>query len=78
VGANRTQFVEALDSHPLDIVTRVAWKLAATRGVFETPTFFLNGFRVAEPHGANTGTANITGWTALVDPLLAAPPGVEV
>ena len=73
-GIDGDAVVAALSNHTVDLVTRVAWKLAATRGVFETPSFFLNGFRVAEPHGANTGTANITGWTALIDPLLATPP----
>jgi hypothetical protein len=32
------------------------------------------GFRVIEPTSANTGTANITGWLALIDPLLATSP----
>ena len=44
------------------------------RHVYETPTFFLNGFEVPEPFKANTGTANITGWTTVIDPLLETPP----
>lgn len=63
----------AITNHSLDLAARVAWKVAATRGVFETPTFFLNGFRVPEPHGANQGV-NISGWIAQIDPLLAVGP----
>mmetsp|Transcript_3092 Transcript_3092/g.7400 ORF Transcript_3092/g.7400 Transcript_3092/m.7400 type:complete len:241 (+) Transcript_3092:159-881(+) len=77
VGVNRTEFVAQMTNHTTDLVTRVGWKLAATRGVYETPTFFLNGFRVAEPDKANTGVANITGWTALIDPLLITPPDLS-
>ena len=55
--------------------TRVAWKYAAgSRHVYETPTFFLNGFEVPEPFKANTGTPNISGWTTVIDPLLDTPP----
>ena len=58
-----------------DLATRVAWKYACgTRHIYETPTFYINGFKVIEPTSANKGTANITDWVSMIDPLLATVP----
>jgi hypothetical protein len=58
--------------HAVDSFTRTSWKYAVSRGVDATPIFMVNGFQVAESSTANTGTANITSWTGIIDPILEA------
>jgi len=63
-----------------DIPTRVAWKTATSRGMYETPSFYLNGFRVRIGWPPYQGVApepaasNLTVWTTMIDALLETPP----
>ena len=45
-GLNGTELFEQLNNHTTDIGARVAWKLATSRGLYETPSIYLNGFRM--------------------------------
>ncbi|OWM74948.1 hypothetical protein CDL15_Pgr021299 [Punica granatum] len=51
-----------------DLRTRVSFKYSASRGVYGTPTFFLNGFLVPD----NGSTIDYNGWRHLIDPLLSS------
>lgn len=50
-----------------DLKTRISFKLSTSRGVHGTPTFYLNGFAIAD---ADT-PSNYTGWRNLIDPLIS-------
>ncbi|ESR48486.1 hypothetical protein CICLE_v10002332mg [Citrus x clementina] len=50
-----------------DLLTRVSFKFSATRGVYATPTFFVNGFSLA---GAGS-PLDYNGWRKVIDPLLS-------
>ena len=72
--------LNALNNHTVDLSTRVAWKQAATRGVYETPTLYLNDFRVMQGWPPYQGVApepqgrNITTFTSMIDALLQTQP----
>ncbi|CAL0305878.1 unnamed protein product [Lupinus luteus] len=53
-----------------DLLTRVSFKYAASRGVSGTPTFYVNGFLLPE------GSDNYTTWRKVLDPLVGANKGV--
>lgn len=50
-----------------DIQTRISFKLSTSRGVYGTPTFYLNGFAI--PDAETPG--NYSGWRSLIDPLIS-------
>ena len=80
IGINATGLRAALDDHVTDIAQRVAWKTATSRGMYETPSFFLNGFRVRQGWPPYQGVApepeasNLTVWTTMIDALLYTKP----
>ncbi|XP_010061103.2 uncharacterized protein LOC104448872 [Eucalyptus grandis] len=51
-----------------DLKTRVSFKYSASRGVFGTPTFFVNGFSLPD----SDSTIDYDGWRSIIDPLIAA------
>ncbi|KAE9603520.1 hypothetical protein Lal_00002473 [Lupinus albus] len=49
-----------------DILTRISFKYAASRGVYGTPTFFVNGFLLPD----SGDSVNYTAWRKVLDPLV--------
>ncbi|VVA25795.1 PREDICTED: thioredoxin [Prunus dulcis] len=56
----------SLNDRKTDLKTRVSFKYSASRGVYATPTFFLNGF-VLPDAGSPT---DFNGWKKIIDPLI--------
>jgi len=66
-GVNRTQFINDMQ-HGTDIYTDSVdeWKLGASRAVWGTPTFFVNGVVIADADPS----WNLSDWQAVLNPLL--------
>lgn len=54
-----------------DLKTRVSFKYSASRGVFGTPTFYVNGFALPDSGSA----LDYKGWRSIIDPLIKAKKG---
>ena len=63
------KFLDGMRDVGLELETRVAWKYACTRGVYGTPTFFLNGVLVSA-----SPTWSVGQWRKLIDPIVAGAP----
>ncbi|KAL4298345.1 hypothetical protein GQ457_12G030610 [Hibiscus cannabinus] len=50
-----------------DLKTRVSFKYSTSRGVFGTPTFYINGFVLPD----SGSSIDYKGWRSFIDPLLA-------
>ena len=48
LAATRNLHIAPNTRYPTMQSTRVAWKTATSRGMYETPSFYLNGFRVMQ------------------------------
>ncbi|KAJ4883881.1 Thioredoxin superfamily protein [Raphanus sativus] len=46
--------------------TRVSFKYSASRGVYGTPTFYVNGFKLAD----DDSPSDFGGWKKIIDPLV--------
>ncbi|KAL5723074.1 hypothetical protein ACHQM5_006518 [Ranunculus cassubicifolius] len=55
-----------LNDSETDLLTRVSFKYGCLRGVFGTPTFFVNGFPLPDSGSA----LDYNGWRKIIDPLL--------
>ncbi|KAI6690838.1 hypothetical protein NL676_027666 [Syzygium grande] len=51
-----------------DLKTRVSFKYSTSKGVYATPSFFLNGFLLPD----NGSPIDYKGWRSFIDPLIAA------
>ncbi|XP_041019666.1 uncharacterized protein LOC121261388 isoform X1 [Juglans microcarpa x Juglans regia] len=51
-----------------DLKTRVSFKYGASRGVYGTPFFYVNGFLLADAGSA----IDFSGWKNIIDPLIRA------
>ncbi|XVE56205.1 hypothetical protein DITRI_Ditri03aG0219100 [Diplodiscus trichospermus] len=51
-----------------DLKTRVSFKYSASRGVFGTPTFYINGFVLPD----SGSSIDYKAWRSFIDPLLVA------
>ncbi|KAI4389625.1 hypothetical protein MLD38_001831 [Melastoma candidum] len=51
-----------------DLKTRVSFKYSASRAVYGTPFFFVNGFLLSD----SESPTNVSGWKSIIDPLIAA------
>ncbi|XP_062097568.1 uncharacterized protein LOC133803514 [Humulus lupulus] len=49
-----------------DLKTRVSFKYSGTRGVYGTPTFFINGFQLPDAGSP----LDFNGWKTIIDPLI--------
>ncbi|CAN1824699.1 hypothetical protein LINPERHAP1_LOCUS30871 [Linum perenne] len=49
-----------------DIKTRVSFKFSASRGIYGTPSFLVNGFAVPD----NGSPLDFNGWKKIIDPLI--------
>ncbi|EOA35693.1 hypothetical protein CARUB_v10020919mg [Capsella rubella] len=49
-----------------DRATRVSFKYSASRGVYGTPTFYVNGFVLSD----DASPSNFGGWKKIIDPLV--------
>ncbi|KAF2324726.1 hypothetical protein GH714_016512 [Hevea brasiliensis] len=56
------------DDRKTDLKTRVSFKYSTSRGVFDTPTFYVNGFALPEAGSA----IDYNGWRSIIDPLIKA------
>ncbi|XP_015572482.1 uncharacterized protein LOC107260941 [Ricinus communis] len=54
-----------------DLQTRVSFKYSTSRGVFGTPTFYINGFVLPDAGS----TLDYNGWRKFIDPLINAKKG---
>ncbi|KAG7971603.1 hypothetical protein I3843_07G142800 [Carya illinoinensis] len=61
------------DDHKSGHKARISFKYAASRGVYGTPSFFINGFFLPDAGSAT----NYTGWRSFIDPLLNGNQGSE-
>ncbi|KAF8022661.1 hypothetical protein BT93_F0239 [Corymbia citriodora subsp. variegata] len=64
----KSAVVSGFKNRSTDLKTRVSFKYSALRGVFSTPTFFVNGFLLPD----SASTADYDGWRSIIDPLIAA------
>lgn len=61
----------AFNDTKTDLKTRVSFKYGASRGVYGTPFFYVNGFLLSD-----TGTTiDFNGWKKIIDPLLGGRSG---
>ncbi|KAK8596609.1 hypothetical protein V6N12_065092 [Hibiscus sabdariffa] len=58
--------VSGFNDRKTDLKTRVSFKYSASRGVFGTPTFYINGFALPD----SGSTIDYMGWRSFIDPLL--------
>jgi protein-disulfide isomerase len=58
-------FFRRLDSEEVEQATKIPLRLAATRGVWSTPTFFINGAEVPQLSSSST----LADWQAVLEPL---------
>ncbi|KAK8509971.1 hypothetical protein V6N13_118515 [Hibiscus sabdariffa] len=58
--------VSGFNDRKTDLKTRVSFKYSASRGVFGTPTFYINGFVLPD----SGSTIDYKGWRSFIDPLL--------
>lgn len=65
LGLNETQFVQDLESKEVRGLVKADYLSALSQRLNSTPTFFINGERVASPQG-------IEAFSLLIDPLLPA------
>jgi len=67
VGVDPVKFIPLMDyTDNTDYDARIEWKNSASRGVYGTPTFFVNGALVDAD-----GDWTVDQWRKLLDPLLA-------
>ncbi|KAE8674608.1 Pentatricopeptide repeat (PPR) superfamily protein [Hibiscus syriacus] len=59
--------VSGFNDRKTDLKTRVSFKYSASRGVFGTPTFYINGFALPD----SGSSIDYKGWRGFIDPLLA-------
>ncbi|KAF8022662.1 hypothetical protein BT93_F0240 [Corymbia citriodora subsp. variegata] len=64
----KSAVVSGFENTQTDLKTRVSFKYSASRGVFGTPTFFVNGFSLSD----SDSTIDYDGWRSIIDPLIAA------
>jgi len=66
VGVSPSSFIPRMNySDPTDYDARTEWKYSASRGVYGTPTFFVNGVELdADP------SWTVDDWKQVLDPLL--------
>lgn len=62
------QFTERLASDEVFAATKVPLRYGIARGVWSTPSFFVNG----SPAPALSSGSSVADWRAVIDPLLAA------
>ncbi|CAK7346128.1 unnamed protein product [Dovyalis caffra] len=61
-------FESGFNDRQTDLKTRVSFKYSTSRGVFGTPSFFVNGFLLPD-----TGSPlDYNGWRRIIDPLVGA------
>ncbi|XP_019414673.1 PREDICTED: uncharacterized protein LOC109326442 isoform X1 [Lupinus angustifolius] len=60
------------DTHT-DHLTRISFKYAASRGVYGTPFFYVNGFLLPD----NGAAVDYNAWRKVLDPLVGAKKGVK-
>ncbi|KAL4284503.1 hypothetical protein GQ457_16G012680 [Hibiscus cannabinus] len=58
--------VSGFNDRKTDLKTRVSFKYSASRGVYGTPTFYINGFVLP----GSGSTIDYKGWRSFIDPLL--------
>ncbi|GMJ14871.1 hypothetical protein like AT1G76020 [Hibiscus trionum] len=58
--------VSGFNDRNTDLKTRVSFKYSASRGVFGTPTFYINGFVLPD----SGSSIDYKGWRSFIDPLL--------
>ncbi|XP_013394009.1 uncharacterized protein LOC106161560 [Lingula anatina] len=64
VGVNPSQFINELANY--DSPLRTQWKYGCTRGVAQTPDFFINGIQIVQA----TPSWSLKDWKKIIDPLL--------
>ncbi|KAI6688393.1 hypothetical protein NL676_025221 [Syzygium grande] len=64
----KSAVVSGFENTQTDLKTRVSFKYSASRGVFGTPTFFVNGFSLPD----SDSIIDYSGWRNIIDPLIAA------
>ncbi|MEM9090857.1 MAG: thioredoxin domain-containing protein [Cyanobacteria bacterium P01_F01_bin.53] len=65
---DKAAFIELLNSKEIYAQARIPARFATVRGVWSTPTFFING---AEATQLSSGSS-VEAWKAVIDPLLSA------
>ncbi|MEL7332186.1 MAG: thioredoxin domain-containing protein [Cyanobacteria bacterium J06560_2] len=65
-GTDQASFIEHLNSKEVYAAARIPARFATVRGVWSTPTFFING---AEATALSSGSSR-QDWQATIDPLL--------
>ncbi|PON73432.1 Thioredoxin-like fold containing protein [Parasponia andersonii] len=61
-----SSLVSGFNDRKTDLKTRVSFKYSASRGVYGTPTFFINGFQLPDSGSA----LDFNGWKNFIDPLI--------
>ncbi|XP_022753646.1 uncharacterized protein LOC111301911 [Durio zibethinus] len=60
--------ISGFNDRMTDLKTRVSFKYSASRGVFGTPSFYINGFALPD----SGSTIDYKAWRSFIDPLLVA------
>ncbi|CAI0435089.1 unnamed protein product, partial [Linum tenue] len=63
-----SEFETAFNDRRTDLKTRVSFKFSASRGVYGTPAFYINGFALPDIGSP----LDYNGWRKIIDPLVSA------
>ncbi|CAL1383837.1 unnamed protein product [Linum trigynum] len=63
-----SEFKTAFNDRRTDLKTRVSFKFSASRGVYGTPAFYVNGFALPDVGSP----LDYNGWRKIIDPLVSA------
>lgn len=66
IGAPTAEFLAGMSNRTYEIQAKVEWKVGCSRGVYETPSYFLNGVLLSNPDRS----WRLADWRAIIDPLL--------
>ncbi|XVF63639.1 hypothetical protein PTKIN_Ptkin09bG0102700 [Pterospermum kingtungense] len=68
IGSSYSVIESGFNDRKTDLKTRVSFKYSASRGVFGTPSFYVNGFALPD----SGSPIDYNGWRSVIDPLIVA------
>jgi hypothetical protein len=63
---DRTEFINRLESDDVYAAAKIPSRIAFSRGVWSTPTFFINGAEATQVSSSST----LEDWNNILEPLL--------
>lgn len=66
IGVPRPAFLKGMSNRTYETQAKYEWKVGCSRGVFETPSYFINGVLLSKPERE----WKLSDWKRIIDPLL--------